>query len=74
MGGHISKKHQGVSDKYKQKREVRDKRELHRLLHKVSRVLYESIHPDGDLKNYNRTEMRTIKALLISEDNRFSEL
>jgi hypothetical protein len=74
MGGHISKSHSGKSTQYKEKRDVRDKRQLHRQLHRDSKHLYEMTLKEGDIKHYNRTHMRIIKAFLIREDPKYYSL
>lgn len=74
MGGHISKTHSGKSTQYQEKRNVREKRQLHRQLHRDSKLLYEKTHQDGDSKHYNRTDMRIIKAFLIREDAKYESL
>jgi hypothetical protein len=74
MGGHISKSHSGKSTQYKEKRDIRDKRLLHRELHLDSKILYARTFPEVDLKHYNRTDMRVIKAFLIREDRKYESL
>ena len=74
MGGHISKSHSGRSTEYKEKKDIRDKRLLHRELHLDSKILYARTHPEGDIKHYNRTDMRVIKAFLIREDRKYESL
>jgi hypothetical protein len=74
MGGHISKSHSGKSTQYKEKRDIRDKRLLHRELHLDSKVLYVRTFPEGDPKHLNRTDMRIIKAFLIREDRKYESL
>jgi hypothetical protein len=74
MGGDISKSHSGKSTQYKETRDIRDKRMIHSELHLDSMILYVRTFPEGDLKHYNRTDMRVIKAFLIREDHKYESL
>lgn len=56
------------------KKVIRKERELHRIHHKIAIELYKAAFAKTDCKNYNRTQMRMIKAFLIKEDYKFAEL
>lgn len=80
LGGHCSKSHPGLSPIYNHKKQVRQKRELERDLHKEALEVYAKIENNAsiidqdDLSNINRTALRKIKKDLVTNVQKYRTL
>ena len=68
LGGHISKAHPGTSKAYNHKKNVREKRQLERILHKEAMSQYSQM---GAKEDVNRNTIKRIKKDLVNQSDKY---
>lgn len=76
LGGHISKAHPGQSMAYNHKKQVREQRELERLLHKDAMEFYfKKFNKKGEShKILNRNTIKSIKKMMVNTKPEYKQL